>query len=103
MIEAEDTDVVSKIEIVDVFTRLIFGEDGPFTCHEEDIIQALRDIDQDMADLNLVQMGRQLRILGVSEMITMVARVRRELDRQTPAGADPGNRVAGNFRLQLPC
>ncbi|MEH6584530.1 MAG: hypothetical protein V7754_21540 [Halioglobus sp.] len=67
---------ISEIAIVDTFTKLIFGQESAFEDAELDIIQALRQIDSNVALDAYPQMGVYLRALGVREMIHLVSRVR---------------------------
>jgi len=67
---------VSEMAIVDTFTRLIFGEDGPHSAEESLIIQALRQVDENVLLDDDRAMGEYLRAMGVEEMIGLVARVR---------------------------
>lgn len=62
--------------IVDTFTRLIFGDGGEYTAAELRVIEALREVEPDVATDDLYAMGEYLRALGVAEMVGLVARVR---------------------------
>ena len=79
------------MEIVDTFTKLIFGVDRDFTDKELAIIQMLRQVDDNIAMDNQREMGVYLRALGVAEMIKLVRRVRQGYlpQEQTPFHASP--------------
>jgi hypothetical protein len=68
--------VVSEMLIVDTFTKLIFGEGSRYTDGELAIIQALRQVDANVALDSHLDMGVYLRALGVREMIILVGQVR---------------------------
>ena len=67
---------VSEMLIVDTFTKLIFGEGSQYTDGELAIIQALRQVDANVALDSHRDMGDYLRALGVREMIILVGKVR---------------------------
>ena len=68
--------MVSEMLIVDTFTKLIFGEGSQYTDGELAIIQALRQVDANVALDSHLDMGVYLRALGVREMIILVGQVR---------------------------
>ena len=68
----------SELEIVDTFTKLIFGSDQDFSPQELGIIQVTRLVDDNVALDRAEAMGVYLRALGVKEMISLVTRVRRD-------------------------
>lgn len=68
-----------EMAIVDTFTRLIFGEQDPFSESELLIIQAFRLVDDGVARDGYAEMGQYLRALGVAEMIKLVTRVQAQL------------------------
>lgn len=68
-----------EMAIVDTFTRLIFGEQDPFSESELLIIQAFRLVDDSVARDGYAEMGQYLRALGVAEMIKLVTRVQAQL------------------------
>ena len=71
----EDTpDLPTELEIVDTFTKLIFG-DETYTSRERATITALRLADERLAPDDLAEIGCYLRALGVVEMIKLVHRV----------------------------
>lgn len=76
----------SKMAIVDTFTRLIFGDPGDFSAQEQAIIEALREVEPNVAPDDYRAMGDYLRALGVAEMIALVARVERACE----PGSMPG-------------
>lgn len=67
---------VSEILIVDTFTKLIFGEADQYSDDELAIIQALRQVDPNVALNSHSEMGKYLRVLGVREMTGLVGQVR---------------------------
>jgi hypothetical protein len=69
---------VSEMEIVNTFTKLIFG-DETYSARESSIIDAFRIVDVNVLRDNLSDMGGYLRNLGVREMIQLVARVQRHM------------------------
>ena len=79
----------SEMEIVDTFTKLIFGVDQDFSVKELAIIQTLRQVDDNIALDSQREMGIYLRALGVAEMIKLVRRVRQAYppQEQTPTHA----------------
>jgi hypothetical protein len=66
----------SELEIVDTFTKLIFGTEQEYTATELGIIGVLRQVDDNVALDRVEDMGIYLRALGVNEMIKLVSRVR---------------------------
>ncbi|TXS89252.1 hypothetical protein FV139_20140 [Parahaliea maris] len=82
--------------IVDTFTRLIFGDGGEYDVAELRVIEALREVEPDVATDDLYAMGEYLRALGVAEMVSLVARVQHSgLMFTTPAAPEtaPGERA----------
>jgi hypothetical protein len=75
---------VSEMEIVNTFTKLIFGDDT-YAARESIIIEAFRIVDVNVLRDDLSEMGGYLRNLGVREMIQLVARVHRHLAESLPA------------------
>jgi hypothetical protein len=65
----------SEMLIVDTFTRLIFAEVDDYSPGELQVIEALREVEPDLATDDLLGMGEYLRALGVAEMIELVSRV----------------------------
>ena len=88
-------DSLSEMEVVDTFTRLIFGETDAFAEREMAIVQALREADDHVSLDSLEEMGVYLRALGVKEMISLVSRVRRHYPPlgQTRFPVSPGSPV----------
>ncbi len=72
-------DSVSELDIVDTFTKLIFGEESRYSGAELRIIQALRLTDDNVAVDEHHDMGVYLRALGVNEMIRLVSRVQDQM------------------------
>jgi hypothetical protein len=85
----------SELEIVDTFTKLIFGADQDYTATELGIIGVLRQVDDNVALDRIEDMGIYLRALGVSEMIKLVSLVYRDypLQAQTHTLASPHPRA----------
>jgi hypothetical protein len=83
----------SELEIVDTFTKLIFGAEQEYTVTELGIIGVLRLVDDNVALDRVEDMGIYLRALGVNEMISLVSRVRRDYPLQVqthiPASQHP--------------
>jgi hypothetical protein len=75
---------ISEMAIVDTFTKLIFGEDKPYSSQELLIIQALRMVDTNVVFDSHRVMGQYLRALGVGEMVQLVSRVQRQMREQAP-------------------
>jgi hypothetical protein len=77
----QDTpDLPSELDIVDTFTKLIFGDEA-FSGAELATIEALRMADHSIALDDFAEMGGYLRVLGVPEMIKLVSRVQLQLCR----------------------
>lgn len=72
--------VPSEMEIVDTFTRLIFGAGSVLSPREQAILATLYTVDchaaQRDSEDDLQEVGAYLRALGVSEMIRLVGKVR---------------------------
>ena len=85
----------SELEIVDTFTKLIFGSEQDYTATELSIIGVLRLVDNNVALDRVEDMGVYLQALGVNEMIKLVSRVRRDylLQAQTHTHASPHPRA----------
>jgi hypothetical protein len=66
----------TEMEIVDTFTRLIFGDREAMSPQELLVVDALRSVEDDVACDDLAAMSVYLRALGVQEMISLVSRVR---------------------------
>lgn len=74
-------DTISEMDIVDTFTKLIFGDDSRYSRDELQIIQAFRMVDTNVVFDSHRDMGAYLRALGVREMIQLVKRVRQQVER----------------------
>jgi hypothetical protein len=74
----------SELAIVDVFTKLIFGVDEPWSAQELSIVQALRMADNNVLVDSKEDMAIYLRALGVQEMISLVALVKAQLEQPAP-------------------
>lgn len=70
---------VSELAIVDTFTKLILGDVDSHDARDLAIIEALRQTELSVLNDGYHQMGAYLRAMGVSEMITLVPRVRAQL------------------------
>lgn len=76
---ARPDSAVSEMEIVDTFTKLIFGGEAHYTDLESLIIQVLRTADPYLTLDSYTDMGIYLRALGVKEMVKLVSQVRLEM------------------------
>jgi hypothetical protein len=74
-----DTDVVTELAIVDLFTKLIFGGEQELSVSEMRILRALREVDSGLLLHSERDVGFYLRALGVSDMIALVNRVQGQL------------------------
>lgn len=74
---------VSEMEIVDAFTRMIFGDED-VSVQEIRIIHALSEVDSNVSLESFAEIGSYLRALGVEEMIKLVTRVRFWLTEHEP-------------------
>ena len=85
----------SEMEIVDTFTKPIFGMEEEFSAQELDIIQTLRLVDANITLDQVEEMGVYLRALGVKEMIKLVSLVQRNFPPpgQTQFPVSPGQPV----------
>ena len=70
---------VTEMAIVNVFTKLIFGDES-HTSRELMIIQAFRSVDANVGRDSQQEMGEYLRNLGVREMIHLVSRLRQHIN-----------------------
>jgi hypothetical protein len=70
---------VSEMAIVDIFTKLIFGEEDGYSESELMIIRAFRAVDTHVALDTHRDLGEYLRALGVREMIQLVSKVQEKL------------------------
>lgn len=80
----------SKMEIVDTFTKLIFGE-LEYSADELLIIQACRAVDVNVSSDNHSAMGEYLRAMGVREMVQLVAQVQGRLSAESVAALAAGD------------
>ena len=88
---------VSEMEIVDTFTKLIFGGEAYYTDLESQIMQSLRTADSYLILDNHADMARYLRTLDVKEMVKLVSQLRLEMAlghtlRPAPVGSDVRSR-----------
>ena len=72
----------SEMEIVDTFTKLIFGSGDDLSATDMAVIASLRQVDDNVTLDRVDDMGVYLRALGVKEMIKLVSRVRQSLQSQ---------------------
>ena len=77
----EEEAEASEMAIVDTFTKLIFGDESPYSDSELRIIAALREVDTHAAFGCHGNLGAYLRALGVEEMIALVSVVRSGMGR----------------------
>ena len=89
--------IPSELEIVDTFTKLIFGQDEELSLQERGIVQVLREEDGNVALDDLSDMGVYLRALGVREMLSLVSRVRQGY----PPQGQPQSRVSPHLPIQF--
>jgi hypothetical protein len=75
----------SELEIVDTFTKLIFGSLADLSPTEQAIIQVMRSVDVNFSLDRTEDMGVYLRALGVKEMIKLVTQVHLAYLSQAPA------------------
>jgi hypothetical protein len=80
---------VTEMSIVDIFTKLIFGDDG-YSERESLIIDAFRSVHPDVMRDSYQEMGEYLRNLGVREMIQLVSRVRQYISDSDELDGLPG-------------
>lgn len=71
-----DMSHASEMLIVDLFTKLIFGQADELSEQELSIVQALRMADDNISMDSYQEMGVYLRALGVQEMIGLVSQVK---------------------------
>ena len=88
--EREDVPV-TEMEIVNTFTKLIFG-DGVITLRELEIVEGFRSVDANVLRDNHAELGEYLRNLGVREMIQLVSRVRQQMHDDTNTTAASSNK-----------
>ena len=84
---------VSELAIVDTYTKLIFGEEN-YSDRELLIIRAFRSVDSSVLLETHRDMGSYLRVLGVREMIQLVALVQDQLLRGLDALPGSGAQTA---------
>ena len=78
----KQTGLIDEMSIVDVFTRLIFDAETVLDETETLVVECLVDIDSSLLDVSRRDISEFLRSMGVDEMITVVAKVKRILDHQ---------------------
>ncbi len=77
-----DKGVIDEMSIVDVFTQLIFDADAVLNDTEVQIIDCLELIEGSLTHSSRRDVGEFLRSMGVDEMISLVAKVKRKMDQQ---------------------
>ena len=93
--------MVSKMAIVDTFTKLIFGEDGAYSVEDLRIIQAFRSADTNVALDSHRDMGGYLRAMGVREMIQLVPLVQHKLMEGWQDLPDTTHQLIGDGKHQV--
>lgn len=66
---------VSEMAIVNIFTKLIFGQEQGYSPRELSIVHAFRLVEANVLRDSHLEMGEYLRNLGVREMIQLVSRL----------------------------
>ncbi|WP_101758352.1 hypothetical protein [Oceanicoccus sp. KOV_DT_Chl] len=77
-----ETGLIDEMSVVDVFTRLIFDAEAVLDDTEMLVIECLADVDNSLLNAPRRDISEFLRAMGVDEMITVVAKVKRMLDHQ---------------------
>jgi hypothetical protein len=83
--ESEDV-LVTEMEIVNTFTKLIFG-DEVITLQELEIVEGFRSVDANVLRDSHAELGEYLRNMGVRDMIHLVSRVREQMHDDTDTTA----------------
>ncbi|MDJ0879147.1 MAG: hypothetical protein QNI86_11080 [Halieaceae bacterium] len=74
--ESKSAVIPSEMEIVDCFTRLIFGDNDALSEGDRTIVETLSLVDCNLAHCSdAAEVGAYLRELGVREMIRLVRQV----------------------------
>ena len=94
-------ELVSKMAIVDTFTKLIFGEDSAYNAKDLSIIQAFRSADTNVALDSYRDMGGYLRAMGVREMIQLVPLVQHKLMEGWQDLPDTSHQLIGDGKHQV--
>ena len=94
-------ELVSKMAIVDTFTKLIFGEDSAYNAKDLSIIQAFRSADTNVALDSYRDMGGYLRAMGVREMIQLVPLVQQKLMEGLPDLPDASHTMIDGANQQV--
>ena len=80
--EKYDGHIIEEMSIVDIFTKLIFDADTKLAEAEVYVVDLLRQIDQDLLEGSQRDISEHLRAMGVDEMITLVAQIKKKMDQQ---------------------
>ncbi len=94
-------ELVSKVAIVDTFTKLIFGEDSAYSAEDLRIIQAFRSTDTNVELDSHRDMGGYLRAMGVREMIQLVPLVQQKLMEGSPDLPDGSHTLIDGVNQQV--
>lgn len=90
----DEDESVSEMDIVDTFTKLIFGEEEGYSDRELAIIEAFPLVDVNLPRSTHREMGKYLHSLGVREMIQLVARLREHLQSDAEDMSAAGGRLS---------
>jgi hypothetical protein len=82
---------VTEMEIVNTFTKLIFG-DEIITLQELEIVEGVRSVDANVLRDSHAELGEYLRNMGVREMIQLVSRLRQQMHDDTNTTAESSNK-----------
>ena len=74
--------ILDEMAIVDVLTRLIFDADAELHDDELLVLESLEQLDDSLLRASRREISEYLRSMGVDEMIQVVNRVKRIMDRR---------------------
>ena len=94
----KDTELVEEMSIVDVFTKLIFDADAALDSSESLILDFLGQVDPGLMGAARRDTSEFLRAMSVDEMISLVAKVKRSMDKQQRLIAARNNQPQGHLR-----
>ena len=77
-----DSQGLSEMAIVDIFTRLILDTETPLNSSEQLVISLLEQFDHATADFSRQDLSDYLRLLAVDEMITLVGELKAILEQR---------------------
>ncbi|MCR8922436.1 hypothetical protein NO559_06605 [Dasania sp. GY-MA-18] len=80
--QGEDSDSISEMAIVDLFTRLIFDADAVLDESDQLVLAILQHSDASLAAASRVDISEYLRAMDVREMIAVVASVKQQYEQQ---------------------